>query len=208
MVDVYNLYIGGYLPKVPDKTNVHKKSELKRIYKKILDNNKQSPLVMVRLSDQKQAYALDVKRISMELKVATGETLDNAEGAEEQQAALEKTVSKFNQLLTRSDEFAAAQGTPSRPGGELRNLVHSFKDELRESGFEMDSLNFLKAPKEVKKVPRQFIEALDKKSEYMSRNVAEYIDKKVCSYGFLNNKNMGSYYGESVYSGMLFNSYC
>jgi hypothetical protein len=208
MVDVYNLYIGGYLPKVPDKLNVHKKSELKKIYKNIRDNNKQSPLVMVRLSNDKQAYALDVKRIAMELKAATGETLDNADGTEVQEAALNDTVSIFNHLLKRSDEFAAKQGKPSRPGGELRNLVHSFKNELAESGFEIDSLNFLKAPKSLGKIPKGFLEALDKKSEYMSRNVAEYIDKKVCSYGFMNNKNIGSYYGESVYSGMLFNSYC
>lgn len=208
MVDAYNLYLGGYLPKVPAKSSVHKKSELKAIYSSIVNLNKQSPLVMVNLSDEKQAYALDVKEMAMEMKSSTGSVLDKANDKPAKEAALRETAATFNRLLARSDEYASRNNRPSRPGGELRNLVFEFKDELADAGFEMDELNFLKAPKEIGEVPESFIKALNKKSEYMSMNPIEYLDKKICSYGFLVNRNVGTSYGESIYSGMLFNYYC
>ena len=48
MLDVYNLYLGGYLPKVSPKTNVHNKHELRTKYKSIVSLNNANPLVMVR----------------------------------------------------------------------------------------------------------------------------------------------------------------
>lgn len=69
MVEAYNFYLGGYLPKVSPKTNVHNKHELKTKYKNILSLNNAIPLVMVKLSDDTQSYALKVKELSMELGV-------------------------------------------------------------------------------------------------------------------------------------------
>lgn len=208
MVDVYNFYIGGYLPKVPAKSTIHKKSELKSIYNNIVNINKKSPLALVNLSQEKQAYALDVKEMAMVLKSSTSEVLNDENDDQTKQSALKETEETFNRLLRRSDEFASLNNKPSRPGGELRNLVHEYKSELEEAGFTVDELNYLSAPEESVSLPTIFLKALNKKSEYMSMNPIEYIDKKICSYGFLNNKNIGSSYGESMYSGMLFNFYC
>ena len=48
MVEAYNLYLGGYLPKVSPKSNVHNRSELKSKYKSIMSLNNATPLVMVK----------------------------------------------------------------------------------------------------------------------------------------------------------------
>lgn len=210
MVDVYNLYLGGYLPKVSPKSNVHNKRELKNKYKNIVSLNNSNPLVMVKLSDATQAYALNVKEMSMELGEASQNVLDR--GAENQEENLQKMTGMFNKLLKLSDDYGEKNGRPSRPGGELRNLIRLHADNLVQSGFEIDEKGFLKAPAytdgEMAQVPEEFVNALHKKCDEMSMNPMEYVEKKVYSYAHVYRNDIGSAYATSIYSGMLFNSYC
>lgn len=210
MVEVYNRYLGGYLPNVPARSSVHRKDELKNIYKNIRHVNQQSPLALVRLSDDRQAYALDVKEMSMELSAATDDALSEDLEMNDREQAIEQTVDVFNRLLKRSDEYGQANGKPSRPGGELRNLVKEFSDELKAGGFEIQEDYSLTAPASLVKdnIPEQFLTSLYYKSQSMSMNPMEYVEKKVFSYAFLNKQNQPSTYQETIYSGMLFNSYC
>lgn len=210
MVDVYNLYLGGYLPKVDPKTNVHNKRELKTKYKNIVSLNNATPLVMVRLSNDTQAYALDVKEMSMELGEAARDA-GESKGTDVREN-LQKMTGIFNKLLRRSDEYGIANGRPSRPGGELRNLVDWSAGELLTSGLTIDDNGFLavddtKIDSEIK-IPTEFISHLMDKCEQMSMNPMEYVDKKVYSYAHLYRSDIGSAYESSMYSGMLFNSYC
>ena len=210
MVEAYNLYLGGYLPKVSPKTNVHNKRELKTKYKNIVSLNNATPLVMVKLSNDTQAYALNVKEMSMELGEAaeqalTGRTKDATEN-------LSKMSDIFNKLLERSDEFGQKNGRPSRPGGELRMLVDRNAGELIEAGFSIDEKGFLTIPEGEEtvelKVPENFVKQLVEKCEKMSMNPMEYVEKKVYSYAHLYRSDIGTSYESSMYSGMLFNSYC
>lgn len=208
MLQAYNYYLGGFLPKVSARYSVHKKKELKNIYQNIVNLNKQSPLVMVELSDAKQEYALDVKEMSLEMEAMSSEALDSFTSPEERAEAWGETVKIFNRMLKRSDEFGEENGKPSRPGGELRRIVKEFQSELQETGVEIGEGAFLKIPDGGTEPPENFLQALKSKSRHMSINPMEYVDKKICSYAFLANKNMGASYEASVYSGMLFNSYC
>lgn len=208
MVEAYNLYLGGYLPKVSPKSSVHNKSELKSKYKSIVSLNNATPLVMVRLSNDTQAYALNVKEMSMELGEAAEESLQGR--PEDRADNLSKMGNLFNELLKKSDEFGLANGKPSRPGGELRNLVDRNMAELFESGITTDENGYLIMPekKDVLRVPEEFTRQLAAKCEQMSMNPMEYVDKKVYSYAHLHRNDIGSAYESSIYSGMLFNSYC
>ena len=71
MIAAYNLYLGGFLPEVSPKNSIHNKRELKNKYKSIVSLNNANPLVMVKLSADTQAYALNVKEMSMELSEAS-----------------------------------------------------------------------------------------------------------------------------------------
>ena len=211
MVEAYNYYLGGYLPKVPARSSVHKKSELRNIYKSIRHVNQQSPLALVKLSDERQAYALDVKEMSMELEAATEDALSTELQTEERKQALYRTADVFNRLLKRSDEYGKINDKPSRPGGELRSLVHEFATELKESGFVISEDYTLTAPSDLEEensYPEQFLTSLYHKSQSMSMNPMEYVEKKIFSYAFLSKQNRPSTYQETIYSGMLFNSYC
>lgn len=207
MVEAYNFYLGGYLPKVSPKNSVHNKSELKSKYKSIVSLNNAKPLVMVRLSNDTQAYALNVKEMSMELGEAAHETLDGR--TEDVRDNLKRMVGIFNKLLSRSDEYGESNGRPSRPGGELRNLVDYNTAEIFEAGIQIDDRGFLQVPEDLDvEVPKEFTKQLAEKAEHMSMNPMEYVEKKVYSYAHLYQNDIGTAYEASIYSGMLFNSYC
>lgn len=207
MVEAYNYFIGGYLPKVSPKTNVHNRTELKNKYKSIVSLNNANPLAMVRLSSDTQEYALDVKELSMEMGEAAENTLDGK--PEEARGEAEKTIALFNKLLQKSDEYGEAKNKPSRPGCELRNLVAANEDDLKAAGFEVSDKGFLSIPEDAEfKVPTKFMKELKEKCEYMSMNPMEYVEKKVYSYAHLKQSDIGYSYATSVYTGMLFNSYC
>ena len=54
----------------------------------------------------------------------------------------------------------------------------------------------------------KFMKELKDKCEYMSMNPMEYVEKKVFSYAHRHRSDIGYAYASSVYTGMLFNSYC
>lgn len=206
MISAYNLYLGGYLPKVSPKTNVHNRRELKNRYKSIVTMNNAQPLSIVRLTGDTQAYALDVKEMSMELGEAAKEALSSGDGTEEK---LGDMAELFDRLLSRSDQFAEACGNPSRPGGELRALAEQHRGELEKAGFTVDDQGYLSiSDPEDLQVPEAFVSELADKCDNMSMNPMAYVEKKVYSYAHLYRSDIGSAYAPSMYSGMLFNSYC
>lgn len=207
MVEAYNYFIGGYIPKVSPKTNVHNRQELKNKYKSIVSLNKSNPLAMVRLSPETQTYALDVKELSMEMSEAVQNTLEG--DPEESREHAQTAVELFNRLLERSDEYGLLKHKPSRPGCELRALVSEYRGELEAAGFSVDDDGFLGIREDQEfEVPEAFMGDLKEKCEYMSMNPMEYVEQKVYSYAHLYRNDIGTAYESSLYSGMLFNSYC
>ena len=203
MIAAYNLYLGGFLPEVSPKNSIHNKRELKNKYKSIVSLNNANPLVMVKLSADTQAYALNVKEMSMELSEASQDVLNGR--SEDVEDNMNRVLSLYNGLLKRSDEYGEANHKPSRPG----YLVEGHTAELFESGIAIDSDGFLSFSDEAEiKVPEKFIADLASKAEQMSMNPMEYVDKKVYSYAHLYRSDIGTAYQASAFSGMLFNSYC
>lgn len=207
MVEAYNYFIGGFIPKLSPKTNVHNRQELKNKYKSIVSLNKSMPLAMIRLSSETQTYALDVKEISMEMGEAAQDALEGEPETAKESA--ETVVDLFNRLLKRSDEYGQLKRQPSRPGFELRLLVSQHEADLNEAGFSVDKDGFLGIREDAEfEVPVKFMGDLKNKCEYMAMNPMEYVEKKVFSYAHLNRNHVGYAYAMSIYTGMLFNSYC
>lgn len=207
MVEAYNYFIGGFIPKISPKSNVHNRQELKNKYKSIVSLNKANPLAMVRLSPETQTYALDVKELSMEMSESVQNALEG--DPEHARQDTETTVELFNRLLKRSDEYGELKHKPSRPGCELRVLVSEHRGELEAAGFSVDEDGFLSIRDDEEfQVPKAFMGDLKEKCEYMGMNPMEYVEKKIFSYAHLNRGNVGFAYAASIYTGMLFSSYC
>lgn len=103
MIAAYNLYLGGFLPEVSPKNSIHNKRELKNKYKSIVSLNNANPLVMVKLSADTQAYALNVKEMSMELSEASQDVLNGR--SEDVEDNMNRVLSLYNGLLKRNSGF-------------------------------------------------------------------------------------------------------
>lgn len=75
-LNVYNYLLTGFNTK-PTKYSTHKNSELRSVLHDIAKKTKSSPIYLVKLSDEKQSYALNVKESSMSLNAAFRELNDS-----------------------------------------------------------------------------------------------------------------------------------
>ena len=162
MIAAYNLYLGGFLPEVSPKNSIHNKRELKNKYKSIVSLNNANPLVMVKLSADTQAYALNVKEMSMELSKASRDVLNGR--SEDVEDNMNRVLSLYNGLLKRSDEYGEENHVVETGGESTLYLVEGHTAELFESGIAIDSDGFLSFSDETEiKVPEKFITVCHRK---------------------------------------------
>lgn len=74
-LNVYNYLLTDFITK-PTKYSTHKNSELRSVLHDIAKKTKSSPIYLVKLSDKKQSYALNVKESSMSLNAAFRELFE------------------------------------------------------------------------------------------------------------------------------------
>lgn len=65
--NVYNYFVGNYAQKPATKYDTHKSSELRSVMKNIVKMTQSSPVYLVRLSQAKQEYALNIKDAAISL---------------------------------------------------------------------------------------------------------------------------------------------
>lgn len=64
----YNYYLNSYMLKSPTRFDTHKKSELRNVYNSIVKLNKESPLYIIKMSDDLQNSVIDIKEHARALK--------------------------------------------------------------------------------------------------------------------------------------------
>lgn len=74
---IYNYLTPNFTQKPVTKYDAHKKSELKEVVNNILNISKHSPVYLVRLSEEKQNFALGVKEAAMDLQSVLEELQDD-----------------------------------------------------------------------------------------------------------------------------------
>lgn len=77
-LNVYNYLLTNYMPNPANKNVAHKNSELRTILSDIANRTKKSPIYLVKLSDEMQSYALNVKDSAMSLGSAIDELADKS----------------------------------------------------------------------------------------------------------------------------------
>ena len=131
-----------------------------------------------------------------------------------------KLLSGYNNFIKTATEYRKLHPNSSKLMNEMDRIVSYYKNGLNgiginvddEGGMELDDESFktsLAGDSEYSKlsVVKDFAASLLRKSNQISLNPMEYVDKTVVAY-----KNPGHNYNapyvSSSYSGMLFNSYC
>lgn len=130
-------------------------------------------------------------------------------------------VSSYNELIDHNITFERKTDTTSKLLQELKNLNKPFLNELESCGITFDEDGFMELDTSL---AAQAIESGDMqklfqpdsamtnrlfaKTDAVKINPMEYVDKKIVSYPNFTKPPRGYSYITSLYSGLLFNSYC
>lgn len=120
-LNVYNYLVTGFNTKpTSTKYSTHKNSELRSIVHDIVKRTQTSPLYMVKLSDDKQTYALNVKESSMSLNSAL---LELAEEDDDAIFSQRKAISSLEDQVGVSIETDDYDSLPEPFSLQVHNLA-------------------------------------------------------------------------------------
>lgn len=130
-------------------------------------------------------------------------------------------VSNYNELIGYNVNYAKDTGTPSRLLREMKGLTEPYKNELESFGISFDEDGYMELDdtlaanavesgemQDMFRADSPFVLRLTAKSDAIKINPMEYIDKQIVSYPNTSKPPRGYSYISSLYSGLLFNSYC
>ncbi len=130
-------------------------------------------------------------------------------------------VSNYNELIGHSIAYARETDVPSKLLREMNGLMEPYKNELESYGMTFDEDGFLGIDESLAadavesgemqdmfRADSPMVLRLKAKSVAVKINPMEYIDKRVVSYPDTSKPPRGYSYISSLYSGLLFNSYC
>ena len=134
--NVYNYFIGNYAQKPATKYDTHKSSELRSVMKNITKMTQSSPIYLVRLSQAKQEYALNIKEaaisLSNTLSMLSEDSMDSvfaqkkAVSSDEAQVGTRIISEDYSQLpkepMIRVNHLATTQVNVDRKGTFGRNV--------------------------------------------------------------------------------------
>lgn len=134
---------------------------------------------------------------------------------------IQNFISSYNELVDRNLEFERRVDVPSKLLRELKGLSKTFSNELEACGitFDIDGYMSLDRSLAIQAIESGDMQKLFQpdshvtsrlftKADNVKINPMEYIDKKVVSYHDFSKPPRGYSYITSLYSGLLFNSYC
>lgn len=130
-------------------------------------------------------------------------------------------ISSYNGLVDHNLEFERRVEMPSKLLQELKGLSKTFSNELESCGitFDIDGYMSLDRSLAIQAIESGDMQKLFQpdslvtnrlfaKADSVKINPMEYIDKKIVSYPDFSKPPRGYSYITSLYSGLLFNSYC
>lgn len=134
---------------------------------------------------------------------------------------IQEFVSNYNELIGHNIAFERQTEVPSKLLRELKALSKPFANELESCGITFDEDGYMEldtslAAQAIEDGDMQKLFQADStvanrlfaKADSVKINPMEYIDKKIVSYQDFTKPPRGYSYITSLYSGLLFNSYC
>lgn len=101
---VYNYLVQNYNPKSSSRTDIHKRSELRSIYNKIVNKGKTSPLYLVDFSLEQQTFVLGVKEAALSLNSNISQ-INNSEDSSSFHWKKASSTSKSVSVSIISDDY-------------------------------------------------------------------------------------------------------
>lgn len=109
--NVYNWYLTSYAPKSNSKYDMHRKDELKGVYKSIVKLNKESPLFLAIQNEDAREFAVGVKENARELH----NTIASLGGLDEKELLNKKVAFSSNEEVLSVEYIGEAEGADDAP---------------------------------------------------------------------------------------------
>lgn len=134
---------------------------------------------------------------------------------------LNRFKDSFNYTMLLAQNFGTKQPTANRVVAELRSIVHSYSSELEAVGISASDNGSLQIDEALasEAVSSHELDALFSKengpicdlinkTNYITINPMNYVDKVLVTYPNFSKPATGQFYSNPMYSGLLFNYYC
>lgn len=137
---------------------------------------------------------------------------------------VKSVVSTYNNLLKLAKDFSESSTKQYRPMkliNEIKSIGSKYQDELEACGFEIDEYGLISMDdmlahqaavdggmESLFTRKNGFIEKLQEKMDMIMINPMDYLDKLIITYPGNERTSYANPYITSMYSGLLFNSYC
>lgn len=163
------------------------------------------------------------RSLHVDLKSPSQETFSIGYGPDTDHilSQLEQFRDSFNYTLQLAKNFGAKQPTANRVVSELRSVVNNYRSELESAGLSMTADGTMQIDpslavqaiendemKAVFSKEKGPIHDLISKTNYITLNPMDYVDKMLITYPNLSRPATVHPYACSIYSGLLFNYYC
>ena len=161
--------------------------------------------------------------LRIDLKEASEEpiTIGYGPDADKTLSRLEQFKNTFNYTLQLARNFGAKQPTANRVISELKATVSSYLPELESVGLSFAKDGSLQIDEalatdaieneemaDIFSKEKGPIHDLISKTNYITINPMNYVDKILVTYPNIGKPSIGHPYADSIYSGLLFNYYC
>lgn len=136
-------------------------------------------------------------------------------------AGVQKIIDVYNYMVESTDTYANISNQNLKLVAEMSNVIRPYRSELEACGISFDKSGKMQLDKslavqsinegELQKLfaaDSPFTKGLLKKTDEIKLNPMDYVDKITVSYPNYKKAPQGFAYITSLYSGMLFNSYC
>jgi len=122
LYNFYNYYLNNYLSKASGRYDTHKKSELRNVCNAIVKLNTESPLYIIKMSDELQNNVIDIKEHARSLRNIITSITENEN---------KETFRMFNDKIPTSSDETAIQVNYVGNESDIENAP-SFKVEINE----------------------------------------------------------------------------
>ncbi|MBQ9438954.1 MAG: flagellar capping protein [Lachnospiraceae bacterium] len=134
---------------------------------------------------------------------------------------ISQLVSGYNSFIKAAAEFTGKQGNAAKLTREMGRIAGAYRNDLSGFGLAIEEDGTISIDEDVLKKSslepdskadisgiRGFANSLIQKTNQVSLDPMQYVDKKIAAYKNPNGINFPNPYITSAYSGMMFNSYC
>lgn len=222
----YNRFTNSHMANTTSYCYTLGPSELRKIYTTIQAISKESPVYLPDCSINKQTYALAIKDASINLHNFITSLLNNTSSTKEKDTECcllpeQEFISLYNELHDIATSHTHNERRAHKLVYELNHIIIPYLDDLSACGIiktESDSLQYDSAriPSSERSTSLKKLlankETLSTKLLSQTMQIAinpmDYVDQKICTYPNIKSQRFPAPYITSVYTGMLFNTYC